>query len=347
MSRLLLYNPDNDLALASGLERYTPPAAGRLMAEAGALLPLWWAEPDDCILADRQLEADAGRLCRKFGLHGSLDLSDSVTEASPWGWSLASRRRFLDAGMSEAQLPSTAEIDRLRQLSHRRSTIALLRAIGYPACQLPAEADTVSQALNRIATCGGRAVVKQPWSCSGRGVAFTESIQPQALQRMLEGWIRRQGSVIIEPVYDRVAEMAALYYADGRGSVMLRGMSAFSSDDRGNYQGNIVAPQEYICQRCGPDAIEAAHGLAAPLAALIGGSYRGWLGIDMLRHREGLLPCMELNLRMTMGVVAMLIAERLPAGTHPLELRTVTATRPDDLILSPASSTLAIVLRKI
>lgn len=347
MSRLLLYNPDNDLALASGLERYTPPAAGRLMADAGALLPLWWAEPDDCILADHRLEEDADRLRRHFGLHGSPGMSDDVTEASPWGWSLAARRRFLDAGLGEASLPSPARIERLRLLSHRRSSITLLRGIGFPAEKLPAEADTVSQALDHIAACGGCAVVKQPWSCSGRGVAFTESMQPEALRRLLEGWIRRQGSVIIEPLYDRINEMAALYYADGRGSVTLSGMSAFSCDVRGNYTGNIVAPQAVIRQLCGNDAVEAARSLVTPLCSLIGDSYRGWLGVDMLRHREGLLPCMELNLRMTMGVVAMLIARRMPAEAQPLQLRTVTAPLPGDINLSPASSALAIVLRKV
>lgn len=337
--RLLLYNPENDLALAGGLERFTAPKAGRVMAEAGALLPLWWAEEGDEILADVSHESAARRLRERFGLCGSLGYRSAVV-AEPWGWSAYARRKCLDAGMPAPLLPSVEAVERWRMLSHRRSSIRLLEIAGTEPELLPVEAPDVATALDAVSRFG-RAVVKLPWSCSGRGVFFSRSLRPDELRRRLEGSIRRQGSVIVEPEYERVAEMAALFHA-GEVGVEFRGMSMFRCDGRGAYGGNIVAPQEVIAGLCGVDAVETAHRMAASLDALLCGSYRGWLGVDMLRHRAGLCPCMELNLRMTMGVVAMKVADRLPRGT----VSVVAGAAPAGAIdLSPTGAPLRIVWR--
>ncbi len=51
------------------------------------------------------------------------------------------------------------------------------------------------------------------------------------------------------------------------------------------------------------------------LTSLLDSRYCGYMGVDMMVVRRGdgfaLVPCVELNLRMTMGVVAMKVAERL------------------------------------
>ncbi|MDE6174295.1 MAG: hypothetical protein K2F88_01880, partial [Duncaniella sp.] len=58
------------------------------------------------------------------------------------------------------------------------------------------------------------------------------------------------------------------------------------------------------------------------LGGLIGNSYRGWLGVDMMVYREDdamkLMPCIELNLRMTMGVVALKMQEKLSVSAPHL-----------------------------
>lgn len=51
------------------------------------------------------------------------------------------------------------------------------------------------------------------------------------------------------------------------------------------------------------------------LPRIIGTTYRGWLGVDMMTYMIGgiekIMPCVELNLRMTMGIAAMKIHEKL------------------------------------
>ena len=48
---LYLFNPDQDLALASGEVNYMPPASARRMAEELALLPVWFADGPCSVLA--------------------------------------------------------------------------------------------------------------------------------------------------------------------------------------------------------------------------------------------------------------------------------------------------------
>ena len=48
---LHLFNPENDLALALGCRHYTPPPHAVAIHNAGALLPMWWAEKEDRVIA--------------------------------------------------------------------------------------------------------------------------------------------------------------------------------------------------------------------------------------------------------------------------------------------------------
>ena len=47
MGRLLLYNPENDTALASGLRNFTPGREPLTLAHDGGLLAFWWANDGD------------------------------------------------------------------------------------------------------------------------------------------------------------------------------------------------------------------------------------------------------------------------------------------------------------
>ena len=50
--RLHVFNPEHDLALAFGGERFTAPRAGREMRRCLGFLPAFWAGPDDFVMVD-------------------------------------------------------------------------------------------------------------------------------------------------------------------------------------------------------------------------------------------------------------------------------------------------------
>lgn len=156
--------------------------------------------------------------------------------------------------------------------------------------------------------------VKAPWSSSGRGVFRGRDIS----EAQVAGIIRRQGSVMLERGYDGVQDFAALYYARG-GDVAFHGYSMFFTGGAA-YGGNLLLTDEEIARRIGEMAGAARLAevrcevgrLLAETAAAPG--YEGPLGVDMLVYRSGdgfdIAPCIEVNLRYTMGFVAHGAVER-------------------------------------
>lgn len=359
--KLHLFNPENDLALALGCRHYTPPPHAVAIHNAGALLPMWWAEEGDSIIAPEQIQTEALRLAGRFGLNGAVggDVRN-VTQVAPWGWSLDAKRQLLRAGVDGDILPDDSSIERMRQLSHRRMSVEILTRLdsGSPIALETTDPDVVVEMERNNPGC----YVKSPWSSSGRGVFCARSLDENALRRRAEGIIHRQGSVMVERGLDKVADFAALFHSDGV-RVSFRGLSMFTTEARGMYSGNVVAPQSYIESRLSDmidfdSLMEIISREEEILTELTATAYNGWMGVDMMVYNDGsrrrVMPCVELNLRMTMGVVALKVSERLGVGTpHFLawEHRATTTNNndetPDSLIILPPTDGFTLRLTKI
>ncbi|MDE5919182.1 MAG: hypothetical protein K2H05_06715 [Duncaniella sp.] len=302
---LHLFNPENDLALGAGCRHYTPPPRVSALHRAGGLMPAWWSGASDCILAPEATDSEAGWLEREYGL--KTDLSP-VGCPRPWGWSADARRQFLAAGMAAESLPSDEDVERMRFLSHRRTSVSILSALGrgdLAGCELKEVGEDIAM------TCGDF-FVKSPWSCSGRGVFSSRGLQTDVLRSRMAGIIRRQGSVMVEKEWEKVRDFAVLFVSDGV-KAGFAGWSMFEAERRGAYTGNVVAPQDVLRGRIGCDI--DISGLETVLSRLVAPYYKGPFGVDMMVYRDGGIekvhPCIELNLRMTMGFVAMEVQNRL------------------------------------
>ena len=320
MSKIHLFNPENDLALALGCRHYTPPPHAAQLHRAGALLPAWWAEPGDSVIAPYpEVQEDAQWLRSHWGLNVNISPSDPLSTPMPWGWSLDTHRQFVKARADISALPSEEKINQIRDLSHRRSSIKILSAL-HAQNLLPKEIFDTDTAM-KIVKADCVHFFKSPWSCSGRGVFSTESLTDKVLHDKVAGIIHRQGSIMAERKFNKTDEFGALFRSDGKGGVSFEGLSMFLTESRGAYLGNIIASQEWFKQRIDSygltDNLEYyTSRLESILSNLIGTTYNGWFGIDMMIYHddEGKLhlhPCIELNLRMTMGVVAMEIERRI------------------------------------
>lgn len=290
------------------------------MRSAGCGVWAWRADETDAILA---LDAEAARHARlACELSGSrAQITDHVPEGfipEPWGWSLYTRQRLLDAGADAHLMPDDNMLQTIRMLSHRRTSIAMHRELGTDPCLMPVEATTLADALKAIDRFGS-AVLKLPWSCSGRGVLFSEMIPHDTLTGYISGIIHRQGSVIVEPHYTgKVCDFALLFDVSPTSGARYLGASTFLTDGRGNYAGNVVASQSRIAGMIGLDPTALAVKTAAALERTLEGTgYSGPAGVDMLLWRSDddathVVPCIEINFRTTMGNIALDMARQTP-----------------------------------
>lgn len=328
--RLFLFNPENDLALASGVENYTPPPAARKIRQDLQLLPIWLAEKGDSVFVNSNTQSGQHYLNeleqRNFlsgvGLwHPGLSVTfDSIY---PWGWSPALTKELKTMGIN-----AVVNVKKLRELSHRRTSIHILSWLSQHNPELfngvlPKECTMWKEVLQQTAHYGD-CMLKVPWSGSGRGVVRTNG--QNGVEDWCRGVIKRQGSVICEPFLQERLSFAMEFHSDGE-SVVFQGISIFKNNGQYSFDHAIVASQLQIMEyieglKPGWHKLFPRLKLALEqcLAELLAGCYVGYLGVDMMLYCDygekelKLMPCVELNLRTTMGIIAVRLARLLDKG---------------------------------
>lgn len=346
MKRVFLYNPENDIALAHGSANFTAPKNAVILSRYCAPLMWWMGDEDDFVIVPRDMPVDymdelacwERKLTETFGAGPRLITSAEGIDdcvAAPWGWSLHAVRRFQDSGADiSPEAIDEERVKRLRLLSHRRTAAEINRRLceevefGRYGLPVPVAATEVSdeEAVRQYFNRHGAFYIKLPWSSSGRGVRHVTADTFESIVRQLGGMLERQGSVMVEPVYEKTDDFAMLFYA-GHGEVKLKGYSLFFNAHGDAYGGNLIAEDDEISDRLSakiPKALltETGEALEKILGAILGNDYAGWMGVDMMIARKDggymLVPCVELNLRMTMGVIAHQTALRLIAAGYDL-----------------------------
>lgn len=314
---LHLFNPENDLALADGSAVYcAPPAAERIALDL-ASLPLWFAGEKDLVC----LPGDIHKQYHKewspvFDLPACYDTSKRgcVGTLRPWGWSAQMLRRFKAMGMKEEIMPTGQQIDSIRALSNRRSSITILQSLKDAGMDIPALPRYICDPaqVKEYIESRDRCVVKAPWSGSGKGIMWGIGRVEKPMENFYRGVIKRQGGVVCEEFLCGKVEFAMEFFASA-GGVEFAGYSLFNAEN-GSYCGNILlGDEEILCKlatyipRARLEAVQL--NLCRILSSMLAGSgYEGYMGVDMMLYEEGssfrLNPCMELNLRMNMGVVS-------------------------------------------
>lgn len=319
MRRLFLFNPENDLALARNLAHYTPPPAAARLKYSGETLPLWYGGANDCFMHSGVNGAWLDRMQSTFDLRTTpYDYHPEGLTPSPWGWSLATRHEFWNIGFDYSTLPSEDAIERMRQLSHRRTAAEVTKRLisagielAQPAVELCSE-EVLKEFLDASKT---DIIFKQPWSSSGRGLIPYSPSERTSKFGQLKGIIKKYGSVMAEPRHNRRSDFAILYNMEG-GVAEYRGLSLFTTDANGSYLANILMPQqaigELLAAECGvPSLSPIAKALSAALTDVVGTAYSGPLGVDFMTLNDHQAPALcEINLRNTMGHVSLELYSR-------------------------------------
>jgi hypothetical protein len=336
MAKLYVFNPEHDLALAANLSNFTSPLAGRKLRHDIGYIPALWAGDDDYILVDdvHQAEEAYSKLRAELGL-GPKQFVDKkqlsrlyINKVEPWGWDLALRSFLIRYGIDN--VPSEDDISVIRNLSHRRQAAVLLEklqmegVVGYS--QEAFGLDEIKMLLNTY----HHIVVKAPWSSSGRGVRFIEDTIDSYQERWISNVIEKQGSVMVEPYYNKVMDFGMEFESDGKGKVSYLGLSLFHTVN-GAYTGNILAAEnEKMLELSRYVSSGLVNSLKNKICSCLGdtfcGKYQGPFGVDMMivamdDNGDFLLhPCVEINLRRTMGHVALAIPPYTDGCKHVMEI---------------------------
>ena len=323
MIDVYLFNPEHDLALAHGAHNYTAPPFARQLRHDLRLLPAWLAPAGSLVAVPDDVSLDEDR--RWLGEH-HLDVTPiALTRIAdlgpcrihPWGWNATLRYQLLHMGVLPGYLPTGEQLEWIRRLSHRRVTMAVHRAVGTDSALCPVELDSYNDVQAFVMAHPG-CYLKMPWSGSGKGIyRVIDPVGDNHVPRWIEGALRRQGSLLCEVGLDRVQDFAVeCECLDGK--TVVTGYSVFDSDFHSQFGTGIVAPMPELHQlllQQYPALDQTIDNVLHALDGIIAPHYNGPLGIDMMFYKDGngsiaLNPCVEINLRMTMGMVTAAMGSR-------------------------------------
>lgn len=280
----------------------------------------------------QQMEADLADLARVW---------ENTRFAGPWGWSLATKQRYKQMGVAEELLPSDEWLAEVRKLSSREFACGYIkklledfddeRLLGSEMRWVNKENFndnfqlSIDYAELKVLNCQLSTIYKSPWSSSGRGVFVEKDNRQQTtdnrqLLTRLRGFLSSQGGFVMDRFYeDKVLDFAMEFFVNDDKSVDFLGWSVFHAGENGAYGYNYVESQEELVGRI-LNGENSLNGLLGNLVDyhkvhLAKTGYRGPVGIDMLKTADGYIhPCLEINFRMNMGILALLLQERYGAG---------------------------------
>ena len=283
--QIYIFNPEHDLCIANGDENFVAPRSAMGFAKE------------------------------------NIDLSEHLKRPTkqrrqiiPWGWNHSLKKRLINEGIDPASLPSEKELQFIRTHSRREFALDVHSCLSCRDKQVIKPdyrmAATSVGEIEAFISANGSAVLKSPLSGSGKGIRFIR----ERLSESDEGWCRRtldkQGSVIVEQRFEIIKECAMLFECHYEG-IDFVGYSLFESRN-GAYSRNILASNEdiedVIAEYVSRDTLIAIREeLKEILARTLVGHYEGFLGVDQMICQADspiLVPVSEINLRMTMGLIA-------------------------------------------
>lgn len=327
------------MAVFKGQPSYTAPANVNKMKKELELLPLWYASAGDFVLVEEPERLSLLSLPVAFGPFATPITGEEIIRNGtslppatvfPWGLSPHSLHIFSklkkvsgwDLFIPEWNPVCTGLCSRLTAatcLQMIQNLIPKVSDIKIPLFCTTYEG--ISGAFNSLQF---PVLCKMPYSSSGRGLLWLESANlATAEHNWINGALKRQGMISVEPALNKVRDFAMEFYSNEQGMVVFKGISCFNTEGRGAYSGNRLDSQtalrNELSELVGCELLnKAEQSVAEVLTTVFGKHYTGYLGVDMLIYKGPdnqyrLHPCIEINMRYTMGMLAVHLYEHFMA----------------------------------
>lgn len=328
---MYIFNPEHDLAIANFNPHFTAPASALKMRSDLAILPIWYAPNQSLVIAEGQLNQRSIKELKELlpidntliSFSRASDFPDAVVK--PWGWNPALKKELTLAGVNNHFLPSISQLELLRNYSGRQNAVNLLRELKAQNAVYCGEAyfhTDLAELLFYLKGANGDQVLKMPYSGSGKGLVWLKGPITDKQMDWCRRVIKMQGGVVAEPVLNKVQDFAMEFEMTDLG-IQFVGYSLFQSASSGAYMGNILLSNTAIEDRLSKyierDLLVQLKATLKTKLSEYFSHYRGYLGVDMMICETSnstfqLQPCVEVNMRMNMGIVAHSINKRF---IHP------------------------------
>ena len=344
---IYLFNPTCEYAIANGNSNWQANRLLQKMEADMAALPLYFAQSKDVILVNdlpssefletiSRLKTDMPNFVLKSEINTNVFREQAKNKLLPWGWSPAVHKFLqpLKVSCSEEFQRSPVFNWQLeyRQLYSREFALSILKQLVEELNQESIIPQTclpkVCRSQPEIEMClesWGFIMVKAPWSSSGRGLQPISKtpVHPKVWEKLL-GIVKEQGFVLVEPLLNKKMDIAFEFELK-KGKVRYLGLSNFTTDKKGQYQGNWLGgmPGSTL-----PEIAKFVNSeINTILQVLIGilersklsELYEGFFGVDLLVYsdenkRLKINPCLEINLRYNMGLLALELERFIVSG---------------------------------
>jgi hypothetical protein len=343
-SDLYFFNPTCEMAVANGEVSYMPPNHLKRFEEDLETVPLYFTSPKDMVLvrnAVSDMFLDHLHKCG-FPMPSFVRLGDEIASESislqsinPWGWSpavhriLAHHKLLVDPAwmkypMSQWNSDQKLLLSRVTgyKLAEMLVNIGLGKESGLEIPELPLKLNSMEEIAGLSSRLTPPVMLKAPWSASGRGLfKIRDENEHPELSSWVKGKMKQQGFLYAEPFLSKVQDLSFHFFISGT-EIRFIGITFFRTDSSGQFTGCYTyqpvidgsissIPEELLI--CARDLlVSAMKKLELPKY------YNGPVGIDAMLfiNAHGQLklhPCIEVNLRYTMGLLNLNLVQKL----HP------------------------------
>ncbi len=336
---LYYFNPTCDIASANNTLSFKPNRILTQFENDLAFLPAYLAKPTDVVLMPEYEDLAFVEFLYQIGfrLPGQVLRSDvwqehqkifsDIHAFKPWGWALNMIHQLKKIPHLESQKDLPKWNDSLRNSLSRLSAQKVLTSILETENSNIYISD-ISQKLSNLQEVedflknNAPVVLKEPWSSSARGnMLIQKPYLNQPIRQRIESVLSKQGFLMGEKWFHKQLDFS-LHFLLENGQVTLVGESYFETNSKGQYQASYIhqkplmnkATQAFLEDNL-PQVKQALTKALSKHKDLHW--YEGNFGVDLMlvleNDRLRFHPCVEINLRNTMGTVALFLEQKI----HP------------------------------
>ncbi|HLN73920.1 MAG TPA: hypothetical protein VK205_11540 [Prolixibacteraceae bacterium] len=332
---IFYFNPTCELAIANGSFSYMPPQLLRDFENDCAALPFVFASSNDFILTETKPSYEFLRELTDYGFQmpvfapmKELMAGSSFNQLLPWGWSPAAH--FILKSLKDKCSPDFKSSpvfnwhEMHKTLFERKTSLAFLVTLleNHPLNFFLKKECTGTMVTNMaeieiLLNKQFPLVLKAPLSSSGRGIQIIRKADLNTSNRQwISGVLGQQGYLVAEPYLDKRMDLSFQFHINDLGEPEYLGYSIFETNTNGQYKSTLIHPK--ISKLLPDEQFRTVNDMIEITAELITQNlsqsifstwHRGLMGIDAMIYKDEkdlkIQPCIEINSRMNMGILAM------------------------------------------